>query len=114
YPVPDPRVPFLGVHLSRGVDGRVHVGPNAVVALAREGYGWGVVSPRDVAALAADPAAWRLARRFWRTGAAGLARSLDRRRLVRDVRRLVPDVAPGDLVPAGAGVRAQAVAGDGT
>lgn len=113
YPVPDPRFPFLGVHLSRGIDGGVHVGPNAVLALAREGYRWADVSGRDLGALARDRAAWRLGARHWRTGLAELARSADRRRLVRDVQRLVPDVGPDDLVPAGAGVRAQAVADDG-
>jgi L-2-hydroxyglutarate oxidase len=113
YPVPDPRFPFLGVHLTRGVDGTVHVGPNAVLALAREGYGWGDVDGRLLAELARWPAMWRLARRYWRTGAAEVARSLSGRLLVRAVQRLVPAVEADDLVAAGSGVRAQAVGDDG-
>jgi L-2-hydroxyglutarate oxidase len=114
YPVPDPALPFLGVHLTRGVDGGVHAGPNAVLALAREGYAWGRVSPRDVAALAAYPGLWRLARRHLRTGAVEVARSLSRRRFAADAARLVPDLTPGDLAPTRSGVRAQAVRPDGT
>jgi L-2-hydroxyglutarate oxidase len=114
YPVPDPALPFLGVHLTRGVDGGVHAGPNAVLALSREGYSWGAVSPRDVAGLAAYGGLWRLARRHLRTGLAETARSLSRRRFAAEVARLVPEVAPGDLVPMEAGVRAQAVRPDGS
>ena len=114
YPVPDPRFPFLGVHLTRGLDGSVHAGPNAVLALSRQGYRRGDVRLGDVAALAADPATWRLARRYWRTGAAEVARSMSRRALARSLQRLVPEVSTPDLVPAGSGVRAQAVAPDGT
>lgn len=114
YPVPDPALPFLGVHLTRGVDGRVHAGPNAVLALAREGYGWAEVAPRDVVATVGYPGFWRLARRHARSGAEEVRRSLSRRRFVEDVRRLVPDLGPGDLVAAPAGVRAQAVRPDGT
>jgi (S)-2-hydroxyglutarate dehydrogenase len=114
YPVPDPRFPFLGVHLTRGLDGTVHAGPNAVLALSRQGYGRRDIRIADVAALAADPATWRLARRYWRTGAAEVARSMSRRALARSLQRLVPEVSHHDLVPAGSGVRAQAVAPDGT
>lgn len=114
YPVPDPRLPFLGVHLTRGVDGGVHAGPNAVLALAREGYGWGAVSPREAAALAAYPGLWRLARRHLRTGVDEVVRSLSRRRFAADLARLVPEIGSGDLVGAPPGVRAQAVRPDGT
>ena len=114
YPVPDPAFPFLGVHLTRGLDGGVHVGPNAVPALAREGYGWGVVRPREAAATAAWPGAWRLARRHWRYGVGELHRSLSKRAFVEDVRRLLPAVEPQDLVRAAPGVRAQAVRRDGS
>jgi L-2-hydroxyglutarate oxidase len=112
--VPDPRFPFLGVHLSRGIDGGVHVGPNAVLALGREGYSWGEIDRTDLAAIAQDRRVWRLARRYWRTGAAELARSWSRTMMVKEVRRLVPDIRAEDLTPDGAGVRAQAVASDGT
>jgi L-2-hydroxyglutarate oxidase len=109
YPVPDPRFPFLGVHLTRDVHGGVHAGPNAVLALAREGYRWGTIRPRDVAAMAAHPGAWRLARRHWRTGMAEVRRSLQHHVLVAALQRLVPELRADDLVPAPAGVRAQAV-----
>ncbi|WP_420802580.1 L-2-hydroxyglutarate oxidase [Streptomyces cavernae] len=114
YPVPDPAFPFLGVHLTRGIDGGVHVGPNAVPALAREGYGWRTVRPRELGAALAWPGAWRMARRHWRYGAGEVRRSLSRAAFTQAVRRLLPAVAPDDLVPAPAGVRAQAVLRDGT
>lgn len=114
YPVPDPAFPFLGVHLTRGVDGGVHIGPNAVPALAREGYGWHVVRPRELAGTVAWPGSWAMARRHWRYGAGELHRSLSRRAFLTAVRRLLPAVEAEDLVRAPAGVRAQAVLRDGT
>ena len=114
YPVPDPAFPFLGVHLTRGIDGGVHVGPNAVPALAREGYGWGVVRPGEVAGTVAWPGSWVMARRHWRYGAGELRRSVSRRAFLTAVRRLLPAVEEADLVRAPAGVRAQAVLRDGT
>ncbi|TQE26217.1 L-2-hydroxyglutarate oxidase [Streptomyces ipomoeae] len=114
YPVPDPAFPFLGVHLTRGIDGNVHIGPNAVPALAREGYGWGTVRVRELGATLAWPGAWRIARRHWRYGAGELRRSVSKRAFTGAVRRLLPGVSEGDLVPAAAGVRAQAVLRDGT
>ncbi|WP_443064655.1 L-2-hydroxyglutarate oxidase [Streptomyces sp. NBC_00582] len=113
YPVPDPAFPFLGVHLTRGVDGGVHVGPNAVPALAREGYDWSVVRPREVLATAAWPGVWRMGRRHWRYGAGELRRSVSKGAFVQAVRRLLPAVREEDLVPTTAGVRAQAVLRDG-
>ncbi|MEU6815897.1 L-2-hydroxyglutarate oxidase [Streptomyces sp. NPDC046860] len=114
YPVPDPAFPFLGVHLTKGLDGGVHVGPNAVPALAREGYGWGVVRPREVAGTAGWPGTWALARRHWKYGAGELYRSVSKGAFLDAVRRLVPGVEERDLVRAPAGVRAQAVTRDGT
>ncbi|MFJ2609900.1 L-2-hydroxyglutarate oxidase [Streptomyces sp. NPDC087425] len=114
YPVPDPAFPFLGVHLTRGIDGGVHIGPNAVPALAREGYGWGVVRPREIAATLAWPGTWHLARRHWRYGAGELRRSVSGRAFTEAVRRLLPAVREEDLIPTPAGVRAQAVLRDGT
>lgn len=114
YPVPDPAFPFLGVHLTRGVHGGVHVGPNAVPALAREGYDWSTVRPRELAEVLAHPGSWRIARRHWRYGAGELHRSLSKRAFTGEVQRMLPDVTPDDLVPAPAGVRAQAVLRDGT
>ena len=114
YPVPDPAMPFLGVHLTRMTAGGVHAGPNAVLALAREGYTWRRVAGRDLADSLRWPGLWRLGRRYWRTGAAEVRRSLSRRRFLADLRLLVPDLADHSLVPAPAGVRAQAVRADGS
>jgi (S)-2-hydroxyglutarate dehydrogenase len=113
YPVPDPQFPFLGVHLTRMIDGNVHAGPNAVLATAREGYTWRRVSARDVADIAAWPGMWRLGRRHLRYGLTEVRRSWSRRRFAADLARLVPEITAADLVPAGAGVRAQAVRRDG-
>ncbi len=114
YPVPDPSFPFLGVHLTRDVHGGVHAGPNAVLALAREGYTLGSFSRRDVAEIARYSGFWRLARRHWRTGAGEYRRSLLRSAFVAGLQQLVPEVQAEDLVPALAGVRAQAVLPDGS
>lgn len=113
YPVPDPRFPFLGVHLTKMIGGGVHAGPNAVLALAREGYTWGDVRPGDVLDYARWPGSWRLFRKYWRTGADEVARSLSRRRFGDSLRQLVPDVDPATLVPARSGVRAQALQRNG-
>lgn len=113
YPVPDPAFPFLGVHLTRGIDGGVHIGPNAVPAAAREGYARRTVRPRDVAGTLAWPGTWRMARRHWRYGAGELRRSLSRGAFTEAVRRLLPAVVPEDLLPAPAGIRAQAVLRNG-
>ena len=114
YPVPDPAFPFLGVHLTRGIDGSVHIGPNAVPALAREGYDWRTIRPRELGTTLAWPGAWRTARRHWRYGAGEVHRSASKRAFTDAVRRLLPAATADDLVPAAAGVRAQAVLRDGT
>lgn len=113
YPVPDPRFPFLGVHLTRMIDGSVHAGPNAVLALAREGYRWSRVRPADIADFAGYSGMWRLARRHYRYGLGEVRRSLSRRRFAASLARLVPAVTLADLEPCGAGVRAQAVRPNG-
>lgn len=109
YPVPDPRFPFLGVHLTRRVDGSVEAGPNAVLALKREGYRWRDVSLRDSAATLSWPGFWRLAARYPRIAAYEVRRSLSRGIFARDLQALVPEIRPADLVRAGSGVRAQAL-----
>jgi L-2-hydroxyglutarate oxidase len=113
YPVPDPDLPFLGVHLTRGLDGVVHVGPNAVPALAREGYSWRVFSARDLADTLGYRGSWHLARRYGRVGAREVTRSLIGRSLLRSARQMLPDLRKEDLRPSMSGVRAQAVAKDG-
>ena len=114
YPVPDPRYPFLGVHWTRRVDGSLDVGPNAVLALAREGYGWGDVSPRDLAGLAASPGVWRMAKAHWRTGIREMRGCLSLRAYMALAQEYVPSVGVEDVVRGSAGVRAQAVARDGS
>ncbi|WP_137816870.1 L-2-hydroxyglutarate oxidase [Gandjariella thermophila] len=113
YPVPDPRFPFLGVHLTRMIAGGVHAGPNAVLAPRREGYSWWPVDPVDVAGLLRYPGFWLLARRHWRQGAVEVWRSLSRRAFALSVARLVPEITVADLEPAPPGVRAQALLPDG-
>jgi len=114
YPVPDPALPFLGIHLTKRIDGEVLVGPNAVLALAREGYAWRTVRPREVADVLAATGTWRLFAAHWRTGVGELARSTSRRRFVEAARRYVPELRDEDVVRAAAGVRAQAVDPDGS
>jgi L-2-hydroxyglutarate oxidase LhgO len=114
YPVPDPAYPFLGVHFTRRVGGAVDVGPNAVLATAREGYRRRDVNRADLAAALAWPGFRRLARRHWRAGLGELRGSLSKTAFIAEARRLVPDVTTADVVRAPAGVRAQAVDADGT
>lgn len=114
YPVPDPRYPFLGVHFTRRVGGGLKVGPNAVLALAREGYRRSAVRLPDLADAAGWPGFWRLAATHWRTGAGELRGSLSKRAYMAVARRYVPAIGPDDVVRAGAGVRAQAVERDGS
>ncbi|WP_026425008.1 L-2-hydroxyglutarate oxidase [Actinokineospora inagensis] len=115
YPVPDPTLPFLGVHLTRMLDGSVHAGPNAVLALRREGYRWRDISPADLLDTARFPGTWRLARKYaFPVGFDEVRRSLSKRRFAASLARLVPAVTEDDLVRSGAGVRAQALLPDGS
>ncbi|MFG1618069.1 L-2-hydroxyglutarate oxidase [Nonomuraea wenchangensis] len=111
YPVPDPRYPFLGVHLTRTVGGEVLVGPNAVLALAYEGYNWRKFG--NIRQILGWPGTLRLARQHWRTGIKEVRGSLAKGAFVRAARRYVPELNAADLVRAPGGVRAQAVARDG-
>jgi (S)-2-hydroxyglutarate dehydrogenase len=113
YPVPDPALPFLGVHLTRTIDGRVLIGPNAVLALAREGYERGAPRGRDAVETLAWPGSWRLMRRHWRAGVGELRRSRSKRAFVGEAQRYVPALRAEDALRADAGVRAQAVDRDG-
>jgi L-2-hydroxyglutarate oxidase LhgO len=113
YPVPDPRLPFLGVHLTKRIDGEVLAGPNAVLATAREGYRRRDLSLHDIADTLAFPGFRRLARRSWRTGLAETWRDLSRRAFLAELRRLVPALTAHDLEPGPSGVRAQALGRDG-
>ncbi|MEI2778364.1 MAG: L-2-hydroxyglutarate oxidase [Tetrasphaera sp.] len=109
YPVPDPRYPFLGVHFTRRVTGELEVGPNAVLALRREGYRRAEVSLADLAAIATWPGSWRMARRHWRTGVREVRGSLSLTAYLEQARRYVPAITTADVARAGCGIRAQAV-----
>ncbi|GHE34662.1 hydroxyglutarate oxidase [Streptosporangium violaceochromogenes] len=114
YPVPDPRYPFLGVHLTRRIDGEVLVGPNAVMALAPEGYSWGDVDLAGLRRVLAWEGTRRLAARHWRTGVREVFGSAFKRSFLAAARRYVPALTAADLVRTRGGVRAQAVARDGS
>ncbi len=114
YPVPDPAFPFLGIHTTVRLDGEVLLGPNAVLALAREGYRRRDMSFRDVADVVRSRGFRRLARKHWRTGTGEVVRDLSTRRFVAEARRLLPTLTVSDVLPGPAGIRAQALAADGT
>lgn len=114
YPVPDPAYPFLGVHFTRRVDGAVDIGPNAVLALSREGYGRAAFDARDVLDTLRSPGFRRMIRRHWRMAAAQLHSSLSTRELIARARQLIPELAVTDVEPGPVGVRAQAIDPDGS
>ncbi len=114
YPVPDPAFPFLGVHVNRRPDGEVWAGPNAVVALAREGYRRRDLNLGDAWRTLTYPGFFRLARRYWRLGLVELYRDLFRHAYAAQARRYLPELRADDLLPAPAGIRAQALVRDGT
>ncbi|MCF1742337.1 L-2-hydroxyglutarate oxidase [Paradevosia shaoguanensis] len=114
YPVPDPALPFLGIHLTPTIDGRLTLGPNAVLGRAREGYRRTAVSARDVADYAAFPGFWKLATENWRSGLSEFGNSIFKRRYLEACRKYCPDLELEDLVPVEAGIRAQAVMRDGS
>lgn len=113
YPVPDPQFPFLGVHYTRMVDGAIHCGPNAVLALKREGYTWSDISLRDTVETLTYKGFWKLAKKNWREGFREMYRSLSKAAFTRSLQLLIPEVREDDLVPSHAGVRAQALMDDG-
>jgi (S)-2-hydroxyglutarate dehydrogenase len=113
YPVPDPNFPFLGVHFTRMIDGSVHAGPNAVLSLKREGYHRTSFDLRDFADTMTYAGFWRLAAKHAKSGLEEMHRSFSKRAFVRSLQKLIPEVRAEDLVPGGAGVRAQAVRPDG-
>ncbi len=114
YPVPDPRFPFLGVHLTRRIDGEVWAGPNAVLAYAREGYRRRDVDPRELAGILGDRGFLRLAGRYWQAGAAEMVRDLSLRLFLRALRRFTPGVSLADLSWGPSGIRAQALRRNGS
>jgi len=113
YPVPDPRFPFLGVHFTRMIDGKIEAGPNAVLAFAREGYHRLSIAPLELLDTLGYAGFRRLVLRYWKNGIGEMARSFSRTLFARALRQLVPEVTRDDLIPGGAGVRAQALGPDG-
>ena len=114
YPVPDPRYPFLGVHFTRRVDGSLEIGPNAVLATAREGHDRRQVRIRDLREMGTWPGFWRMARNHWRTGVREVTGSVSTRTYLKAAQAYVPGIEIGDVRRGGAGVRAQAVDRDGS
>jgi L-2-hydroxyglutarate oxidase LhgO len=114
YPVPTPGLPFLGMHLTRRIDGEVWAGPNATLSFAREGYGRWSVDPRDLAGALGFPGLWKLAAHHVRETIAEYYRDLSRRATAREISRYVPSVEAADLEPAPAGIRAQLLGADGS
>lgn len=114
YPVPDPRFPFLGVHFTRMIHGGVEAGPNAVLALKREGYKRWDFSPRDILEMVCYRGFWRMVWRYWKMGLSEWYRSLSKRAFVRALQRLIPELDFADVQRGGAGIRAQALEPDGT
>jgi 2-hydroxyglutarate dehydrogenase len=113
YPVPDPALPFLGVHLTPVISGEVLLGPSALLVAARDAYRLRKVRVRDMRDTLSWPGSWRMAARWWRTGVAEMRLAASRRAFARHAARYVPAVEASDLLPAFGGVRAQAVARDG-
>jgi L-2-hydroxyglutarate oxidase len=114
YPVPDPKFPFLGVHFTRRIQGGVDAGPNAVLALKREGYKRTDFNLKDTASTLTYPGFWHMAGKYWRDGAGEYYRSLNKSAFVKALQQLVPEIVSSDLVADGSGVRAQAVRPDGS
>src|SRR5919204_457136 len=114
YPVPDPALPFLGVHTTLRPDGSVWLGPNAVFAFARAGYRFHSISVPELGSSLGWPGFWRMARRYWKTSLGEMYRDVNRRAFVRALQRFLPDLRPSDVLPGPSGVRAQAVARNGT
>ncbi|HEY7317235.1 MAG TPA: L-2-hydroxyglutarate oxidase [Candidatus Binatia bacterium] len=113
YPVPDPTFPFLGVHFTRMAKGGVEAGPNAVLALAREGYRHSQINIGDLWQTASFKGFWAMTAKYWQTGIGELYRSLNKSAFVHALQKLVPEIRESDLIPGGAGVRAQAVSASG-
>jgi L-2-hydroxyglutarate oxidase LhgO len=113
YPVPDPRFPFLGVHFTRMIDGKVEAGPNAVLALAREGYNRSSIAPLELLETLRYEGFWRLVSRYWKNGVGEMMRSFSKALFARALQQLIPEITRNDLISGGAGVRAQALGHDG-
>ena len=113
YPVPDPKFPFLGVHYTRMMKGGVEAGPNAVLAFKREGYKHTDISIKDISQMISFPGFWKMAAKHYKMGFKEFYRSLSKKAFVKSLQKLIPEIREEDIVPGGAGVRAQALEKDG-
>jgi L-2-hydroxyglutarate oxidase len=109
YPISDPDLPFLGIHLTKTVDNQIEAGPNAVLALAKEGYKWTNINLREFAGTASYKGMWKLGKKYFKTGISEMYRSLNKKVFLNEILEYIPDVEMKDLLPRVSGVRAQAV-----
>ncbi len=114
YPVPNPALPFLGVHLTRSMDGRIHAGPNAVLSFTREGYRKTKMNWHDFAETVTYPGSWKLLARYYKEGGHGLMPFSSKASFTRSLQRLVPEIQSDDLIADKSGIRAQALRRDGS
>jgi len=114
YPISDPDLPFLGIHLTKTVDNKIEAGPNAVLAFAKEGYDWSKINITEFSKTILYPGMWKLGRRYFSTGISEMYRSLNKDVFLREILKYIPDITKKDLTPRIAGVRAQAVGKDGS
>ena len=114
YPISDPDLPFLGIHLTKTVDNKIEAGPNAVLALAKEGYDWSKINILELSKTIFYPGMWKLGKRYFTTGISEMYRSLNKDVFLREILKYIPDISKKDLTPRIAGVRAQAVGKDGS
>jgi len=114
YPISDPDLPFLGIHLTKTVDNKIEAGPNAVLAFAKEGYDWSKINISEFSKTISYPGMWKLGRRYFSTGISEMYRSLNKDVFLREILKYIPDITKKDLTPRIAGVRAQAVGKDGS
>ena len=114
YPIADPDLPFLGIHLTRTVDNKIEAGPNAVLAFAKEGYDWSKINISEFSKTIFYPGMWKLGRRYFTTGISEMYRSLNNDVFLREILKYIPDITKKDLTPRNAGVRAQAVGKEGS
>ena len=114
YPIADPDLPFLGIHLTKTVDNKIEAGPNAVLAFAKEGYDWSKINISEISKTIFYPGMWKLGRRYFTTGISEMYRSLNKDVFLREILKYIPDITKKDLKPRNAGVRAQAVGKEGS
>ena len=114
YPISDPDLPFLGIHLTKTVDNKIEAGPNAVLAFAKEGYDWSKINISEFSKTIFYSGMWKLGRRYFSTGISEMYRSLNKDVFLREILKYIPDISKKDLTPRIAGVRAQAVGKDGS